>query len=93
MNDYAFGNYLYEKRKQAGLTQRQAAAMLGVSDKAVSKWENGRAKPTTDVLRKLAVLYRKQLLLYREALRRSMEQEVGECLICSLALNDVISVE
>ena len=42
---------------------------------------------------KLAVLYRKQLLLYREALRRSMEQEVGECLICSLALNDVISVE
>ncbi len=42
---------------------------------------------------KLAVLYRKQLLLYKEALRRSMEQEVGECLICSLALNDVISVE
>ena len=42
---------------------------------------------------KLAVLYRKQLLLYREALRRSMEQEVGECLICSLSLNDVISVE
>ena len=58
LNDYAFGNYLYEKRKQAGLTQRQAAAMLGVSDKAVSKWENGRAKPTTDVLRKLAVLYK-----------------------------------
>ena len=37
LNDYAFGNYLYEKRKQAQLTQRQAAAMLGVSDKAVSK--------------------------------------------------------
>lgn len=42
---------------------------------------------------KLAVLYRKQLLLYREALRQSLEQEVGECLICSLALNDVIAVE
>lgn len=42
---------------------------------------------------KLAVLYRKQLLLYREALRQSLEQEVSECLICSLTLNDVISVE
>ena len=44
-------------------------------------------------LGKLAVLYRKQLLLYKEALQQSLEQEVGECLICSLALNDVISVE
>ena len=74
LNDYAFGNYLYEKRKQAQLTQRQAAAMLGVSDKAVSKWENGRAKPTTDVLRKLAVLYKtpiEQLLKLQEEAPRA----------------------
>ena len=69
LNDFTFGNYLYEKRKQAGLTQRQAAAMLGVSDKAVSKWENGRAKPTTEMLRKLSVLYKtpiEQLLQLQE---------------------------
>lgn len=57
MNDYRFGNMLYECRRQLGLSQRQAAEKLGVSDKAISKWENGRAKPTTDRLRKIAALY------------------------------------
>ena len=69
MADYRFGNQLYEKRKQAGLSQRQVAHLVGVSDKAVSKWENGRAKPTTDTLRKLAALYRvsvEELLNARE---------------------------
>ena len=69
MADYRFGNQLYEKRKQAGLSQRQVAHLIGVSDKAVSKWENGRAKPTTDTLRKLAALYRvsvEELLNQRE---------------------------
>lgn len=31
--------------------------LVGVSSKAVSKWENGRSKPTTNALRKLARLY------------------------------------
>ena len=69
MADYSFGNYLLEKRKEAALSQRQAARLLGVSDKAVSKWENGKAKPTTDTLRKLAALYRvpvEELLALRE---------------------------
>ena len=57
MNDYRFGNYLYEKRRQAGLSQSQTARLLGVSDKAVSKWENGKAKPTTETLRKIASLF------------------------------------
>ena len=70
MNDYKFGNRLFEKRKQLGLSQSQAARLLGVSDKAVSKWENGRSKPTTDTLRKLAALYKipvEELLALREA--------------------------
>ena len=57
MNDYRFGNYLYGLRKKAGLTQEQVGMLVGVSPKAVSKWENGRAKPTTNALRKLAQLY------------------------------------
>ncbi len=69
MNDYRFGNYIYEKRKLAGLSQRQVARLLGVTDKAVSKWENGRAKPNTDTLRKLAQLFQvpiDELLQMRE---------------------------
>ena len=69
MNDYKFGNYLYEKRRAAGLSQEQVGMLVGLSLKAVSKWENGRAKPTTDALRKLAKLYEtpiEQLLQLRE---------------------------
>ena len=57
MNDYSFGNYIYSLRKAANLSQSQVARLLGVSDKAVSKWENGKSKPTTDTLEKLAALF------------------------------------
>ena len=58
MNDYSFGNYLYELRKQAGLSQTALAEKLGVTNKAVSKWEVGKAKPATETLRRLAALFR-----------------------------------
>lgn len=57
MHDYDFGNFLYEQRNLLGLTQAEAAALLGVTDKAVSKWETGKSKPTTNTLRKLAGLF------------------------------------
>lgn len=57
MNDYAFGNYIYGQRKKCGLSQTELADLLGVTNKAVSKWENGRAKPTTNTLRKLAAVF------------------------------------
>ncbi len=61
MNDHPFGNRLYELRKTAGLSQSQVARLIGVSDKAVSKWETGKAKPTTDSLRRLAALYQQSV--------------------------------
>ena len=57
MNDFKFGNYMYKKRMESGLSQSQVARLLGISDKAVSKWENGKAKPRTATLRRLAELY------------------------------------
>lgn len=57
MNDFEFGNKLYKLRLASGYTQAALAEKLGVSNKAVSKWENGRAKPTTNTLRKLAAVY------------------------------------
>ena len=41
MNDFNFGNYLCALRTESGLSQKELAAKLGVSDKAVSKWESG----------------------------------------------------
>lgn len=57
MHDLKFGNHLFALRKSSGLSQAELAEKLGVTNKAVSKWENGRAKPSTDTLRKLAVLF------------------------------------
>ncbi len=57
MNDYPFGELVYQYRKSAGLTQAALAEQLGVTAKAVSKWENGAAKPTTNTIRKLAVVF------------------------------------
>ena len=57
MNDYEFVNFIYTQRVRTGLTQNELANQLGVTNKAVSKWEVGRSKPTTNILRKLAVLF------------------------------------
>ena len=57
MNDYKFGNYIFELRSRAGLTQSELAAEVGVTNKAVSKWEVGKAKPGVETIRKLAALF------------------------------------
>ena len=57
MNDYDFGNYIYKLRTEAGLSQSELAARIGVTNKAVSKWEVGIAKPGVDTIRKLAALF------------------------------------
>ncbi len=57
MNDFNFGNYLCALRTESGLSQKELAAKLGVSDKAVSKWENGRSKPRNDALLTIATLF------------------------------------
>ena len=43
------GRYIADKRKQLGLTQRQLAEQLGMSDKSVSKWERGICLPDVSV--------------------------------------------
>lgn len=39
------GRYIAEKRRQLGMTQKQVAEQLGITDKAVSKWETGKSMP------------------------------------------------
>ena len=39
------GQFILEKRKSFGYTQQQLAEVLGVTNKAVSKWETGEGLP------------------------------------------------
>ena len=41
MNQTAIGSYIARKRREQNLTQEQLAQQLGVSNKTISKWENG----------------------------------------------------
>lgn len=44
------GEFLQELRKDKGLTQKGLAEQIGVSDKTISKWENGNSVPDTSML-------------------------------------------
>lgn len=57
MRDYDSGNKLYELRKKHNLTQEELAYKLKISDKAISKWENGTSKPSISNLKKLSEIY------------------------------------
>ena len=47
------GKYIASKRKSLGMTQKQLAEKLGMSDKSVSKWERGVCLPDVSVYKEL----------------------------------------
>lgn len=44
------GKFIAEARKNQNLTQKELAEKLGVTDKAISKWETGRSMPDNSIL-------------------------------------------
>ena len=52
----AFGGFITELRKEKGMTQKEVAEKLFVSDKAVSKWETGGSMPDITLLTPMAKL-------------------------------------
>lgn len=54
MDNIKFGKFIRESRQGKGLTQKQLAEKLHVSDKTVSKWENGAGFPDIKILEPLA---------------------------------------
>jgi len=57
MNDYEFGNFIMNMRIGHGFSQFQLGKLMGVSDKAVSKWETGKSKPRLNTCRRLAEVF------------------------------------
>ena len=53
MNQTAIGNYIAKKRREKNLTQEQLAEKIGVSNKTVSKWENGKCMPEYSIIEQL----------------------------------------
>ena len=53
MDQIAIGKFISECRKEKHLTQAQLAERLGVTDRAVSKWETGRSMPDVSIMLEL----------------------------------------
>ena len=53
MDQLKIGKFIAECRKKKGLTQMQLAEKLGITDKAISKWERGIAMPDTSIMLEL----------------------------------------
>lgn len=54
MDKYKFGEFIYQRRKKLGLTQDELGRRLGVTNKAVSKWETGETFPDITIIDSLA---------------------------------------
>ena len=81
MKDYNFGNLLYELRTKANLTQKELALKLGVTNKAISKWENGNAKPTTDTLKNLSILFNISIEKLLQTKEKGEKKEITKIVI------------
>ncbi|MGM9668401.1 MAG: helix-turn-helix domain-containing protein [Faecousia sp.] len=44
------GNFICENRKKQGMSQKELADKLGITDKAISKWERGISFPDISML-------------------------------------------
>ena len=53
MDQIRIGKFIAERRKELNLTQMQLAEKLGITDRAVSKWENGKAMPDSSIMLEL----------------------------------------
>ena len=50
MDQIKIGKFIAQMRKDQGLTQRQLAELLSISDKTVSKWECGKGLPEASLM-------------------------------------------
>lgn len=83
MDQQKIGQFLRECRKEKGITQEQLAEMLGVTNRSVSRWENGSNLPDLDILIEMADYYDVELreLLDGERKSEKMNKEVEETIL------------
>ena len=54
MNQEQIGKFIAELRKEKNMTQQELADKIGVTDRAISNWENGRRLPDLSLIKVVA---------------------------------------
>lgn len=57
MKNNNFGKFIYELRKENNMTQKELAEKIGVTDKAVSRWENGKNYPDIEIMQSISDIF------------------------------------
>lgn len=81
MNHYELGNHIFNLRVARGLTQRDIAERLSISDKAISKWENGISQPSVYNLQKLADIFDITLEELLKVSKKNQEKQITKIVI------------
>ena len=84
MDQVKIGKFIAERRKEVNLTQMELAEKLGVTDRAVSKWETGRSMPDSSIMLSLCALLKitvNELLLGRVVSMENYNKEIENSLI------------
>lgn len=86
MDQVMIGKFIAACRKEQNLTQAALAEKLGITDRAVSKWENGRSLPDSSIMLELCELLSINVNELLKGERVAMEEsvKVSEELIISL---------
>lgn len=87
MNSELIGKFIQEERKKLNITQEELANMIHVSNKAVSKWENGKGIPSIDYIVLLAKIYNVSVSEILEGKRHSENDNNEELIVKSLKSN------
>ncbi len=84
MNTIDVGNFISKLRKEKGLTQKELAERIGVTDKAVSKWETGKCYPDIEIVEKLSLLFNisiNEILSGEKILPEKIQQEADKTIV------------
>ncbi len=53
MDQIKIGKFIQNKRKEKNITQQELAEKLNITDRAISKWENGKCMPDVGIMQEL----------------------------------------
>lgn len=86
MDQAKIGKFIAGRRKTVGLTQMQLAEKLGITDRAVSKWETGKAMPDSMLMLDLCAILKISVndLLNGEVIQMDEMKEKSEQLLLEL---------
>lgn len=91
MNQQKVGIFLKKLRNEKSVTQTELAEILGVSNRSISRWENGTTMPDFDLLIELAKYYEVEVgeILDGERRADSMDAKTEELMLKIADYNNV----